>query len=101
MVAIFLLVAAFLIFYFTNGCGCEVWCGKSSLLANAARQGKNRIKNVEKSSLGVQIIEYFVYFCVKFAWYALSYSDSWRGRRVNDFFCITKTYSYVINFFTA
>lgn len=30
-----------------------------------------RIKNIEKSSLLVHIIEYFVYFCVKFACYAL------------------------------
>lgn len=82
----FSLGKALLIFYFTNGCGCKGWRVKNSLLGNVARWGKNRIKNVEKSSLRVQIIEYFIYFCVKFAWYALLHSDCWRGRRVNDFF---------------
>ena len=38
---------------------------------------KIRVKNDEKSSSKVHFIEYFVYFCVKFACYTLFTGEMW------------------------
>lgn len=59
-----------LVFAMTDSC----CCGRGIIITQY-RLGllldRNGVKNVEKSLSRVHIIEYFVYFCVKFAFYVL------------------------------